>query len=289
MVFDGTQTGNANRLKGYLDGAQITLTITGTLPTTTSNMAGGVFQIGKDPASGGYSGCTADEIGLWNRALNATEITQLYQRAVSRIKFQAKTCTASDCSDNTSWKGPDGTANTYFSELDNMSTQAATPSGTVNAGLPNMTLANFTSQPSANRYFQYRTILESDSATTTLMPEIKTTSIAPNHYDTTSPSVISNSGFTYKALTNYIESLGTGGCSSGITYNISTDKVTWYYYSAGWVAANGTNAQANAASVVASHISTFGGASGTIYIKSYLNSTGNTTCELDNIEVDGAY
>jgi len=288
MVFDGSQSGNSGRLKGFLDGTQITLSYTGTIPTTTSNMAGGVFQIGKDPASGGYSGCTADEIGIWNRALAGTEITQLYQRAASRIKFQIKSCTANDCSDNTSWIGPDGTANTYFSELDNMSTQAAAPSGSVKATLPNMSLASFTSPPSANRYFQYRAVLESDSTTTTLMPEIKTTSIGPFKYDTSSPSIIGNTSFTYKTITNYIESLGTGGCSSGITYNVSNDKVTWYYYNSGWVAANGTNAQANSASTIASHIANFG-TPGPVYIKAYLNSTGNSACELDNIEVDGSF
>lgn len=95
-----------------------------------------------------------DEIAIWNRALDANEITQLYQRGASRLKFQVRSCDDDHCIGET-WKGPDGTSSTYFSELLNMSTQAFTPSGTVNKDLPVMTLSNFTSPPSANRYFQY--------------------------------------------------------------------------------------------------------------------------------------
>src|SRR6185436_19248390 len=46
FTFDGTQTGNSSRLKGYVDGAQKTLTFTGTIPaTTTTNTT--PFNIGK--------------------------------------------------------------------------------------------------------------------------------------------------------------------------------------------------------------------------------------------------
>lgn len=37
MVYDGTQTGNANRLKFYFNGVQKTLTFSGTIPATTSS------------------------------------------------------------------------------------------------------------------------------------------------------------------------------------------------------------------------------------------------------------
>ena len=36
LVFDGTLSGNSNRLKAYVDGTQRTLTYTGTIPSTTT-------------------------------------------------------------------------------------------------------------------------------------------------------------------------------------------------------------------------------------------------------------
>src|SRR5690606_24162050 len=93
---------------------------------------------------------------------------QLYRRGANRVKHQVRVCTAADCSDDpngANWKGPDGTNLTYFSELNN-NTAALAMTGEVKKGLPSMLFSDFTSPVGTSRYFQYRTILESDDAGT---------------------------------------------------------------------------------------------------------------------------
>lgn len=48
VVFDGTLSGNANRLKLFLDGRQMTLNFTGTIPATTQDMVGLDWIFGAD-------------------------------------------------------------------------------------------------------------------------------------------------------------------------------------------------------------------------------------------------
>jgi hypothetical protein len=89
-----------------------------------------------------------DEVSIWKRTLHTSEVFQLYRRGINRLKHQVRICSASDCSDDATganWKGPDGTAQTQFSELFNRGTQSANPSGNVLATAPTMTFSNFTS------------------------------------------------------------------------------------------------------------------------------------------------
>lgn len=77
-LFDGTQTGNANRLKLYVNGSAQTLTFTGTIPATLRN---GTAPLRVGAWSGSltrYFNGRIDELGLWNRVLNTTEIAALY-------------------------------------------------------------------------------------------------------------------------------------------------------------------------------------------------------------------
>lgn len=76
LVFDGTLSGNANRLKAYVDGVQKTLTFKGTVSTsTTTNTT--PFNIGK--MSGEYSNGQVDDTWLYTRALNQAEVQDLMQ------------------------------------------------------------------------------------------------------------------------------------------------------------------------------------------------------------------
>ncbi|HKR81668.1 MAG TPA: DUF4038 domain-containing protein [Candidatus Saccharimonadales bacterium] len=76
LVFDGTLTGNANRLKAYVDGVQKTLTFNGTVGTsTTTNTT--AFNIGK--VSGEYSAGQVDDTWLYARALSQVEVQDLMQ------------------------------------------------------------------------------------------------------------------------------------------------------------------------------------------------------------------
>lgn len=79
MVFDGTVTGNSNRLKGYVDGVQKTLTFGGgSIPATTP--AAGNFHIGQD-AQGGpdrYGNCYIDDVVVYAAvALDSTNVGYL--------------------------------------------------------------------------------------------------------------------------------------------------------------------------------------------------------------------
>ena len=306
MVANGTTNVQANvassavldnqwhHLVGVYDGAHVMLYLDGVLknsPALTGNINVTTIpvQIGRYNSPSRFFTGSVDEVAIWNRVLSANEITQLYQRGGSRVKFQVKSCTAADCSDAT-WKGPDGTINTFFSETFNMSTQAATPSGTVSASLPTMNLQSYTSPVATNRYFQYRTIFESDSSTATLMPNLKSVTVGPIHYDNTTPSVYTKNGTSYYSLSNYIQTLGSNGCAGGITYNLSPDKTNWYYWNGSTWTSTGSATNSNTSAVVAAHVAAYGtqlGTSSPIYVKAYLKSDGTQACELNNIELDG--
>jgi len=74
MIFDGTATGNSNRLKVYKDGVLQTLSFTGTIGTNTEN--------GSPTIEMGYNGLstvagTIVEVGVVGRTISGTEITNL--------------------------------------------------------------------------------------------------------------------------------------------------------------------------------------------------------------------
>jgi hypothetical protein len=75
--FDGSQTGNSNRLKARLDGADVTLTITGTVNAVTSASAayffGGCTGTGVNAVSNFFIG-DIGELLIWTRALSTGEI-----------------------------------------------------------------------------------------------------------------------------------------------------------------------------------------------------------------------
>ena len=79
MVFDGTLTGNSNRLKGYIDGVQKSLTFGGSaIPSTTP--AAGNFYIGQDTqgTTGRYGDAYIDDVVVYAAvALDATNVGYL--------------------------------------------------------------------------------------------------------------------------------------------------------------------------------------------------------------------
>lgn len=48
---------------------------------------------------------------------SANEINELYRRGVNQFAVQVWTCSSADCSDAPVWKGTDGTASSYFTEM----------------------------------------------------------------------------------------------------------------------------------------------------------------------------
>jgi hypothetical protein len=82
MVYDGTATGDANRLKVWVDGVAKTLTVgAGAVPATLRN-DGASLNLGKFGGSlTRYLDGRLDEVAIWSRALAASEVTQLNNAA----------------------------------------------------------------------------------------------------------------------------------------------------------------------------------------------------------------
>ncbi|MCF8302234.1 MAG: T9SS type A sorting domain-containing protein [Bacteroidales bacterium] len=72
-VFDGSQATNDERLKLYINGSEVTLTYSGTIPATTYDLSGkDVFVSYPDGAW--YYGGYLDEMRVWNTARTETQI-----------------------------------------------------------------------------------------------------------------------------------------------------------------------------------------------------------------------
>lgn len=76
-VYDGTQTGNANRLKVYVDKVQQTLTFTGTIDSTTPAGATGAFIVGDLGSNPSWDGLI-DDLRVYTRALTQSDINELF-------------------------------------------------------------------------------------------------------------------------------------------------------------------------------------------------------------------
>ena len=87
MVFDGTQTGNSNRLKCYINGILLSVIYEGTIPATTS-VSNSVFSIGNtegNPVYKNYSDGNIANVQIYNRALSATEVAQNFNATRGRF------------------------------------------------------------------------------------------------------------------------------------------------------------------------------------------------------------
>jgi hypothetical protein len=81
VVYDGSLTGNANRLKVWVNGVQKTLTIgSGAVPATLRN-GGATLYLGRFGGSlFRYLNGDMDEVRLWNSALTPSDVATLYER-----------------------------------------------------------------------------------------------------------------------------------------------------------------------------------------------------------------
>jgi hypothetical protein len=151
--------------KIYVNGV-LSSTSTGTLLPPAGGLALGGGVGGQPNWTGNM-----DEYAIWNRALQPNEALELYRRGANRAKFQVRSCTDAVCSTNPSWLGPDGTNQTYFSEMNNNSVPTANGdpglADSVQTTSPAMTFSSFPSVtvPSSN-FFQYRAVMESDDTGT---------------------------------------------------------------------------------------------------------------------------
>jgi hypothetical protein len=78
FTFDSSQTGNANRLRGYLNGVALTLGFSGTIPATTSNnVLAETIRIGRITYDNSWSTGDFAEFGMWQATLTAAEVASL--------------------------------------------------------------------------------------------------------------------------------------------------------------------------------------------------------------------
>ena len=77
MLYDGTQSSNADKLKVYINGVQQTLAFFGTIPTTVPDTTY-AFRIGAAADNTDYFSGTVDDVRIYNRTLSDQEIKRLY-------------------------------------------------------------------------------------------------------------------------------------------------------------------------------------------------------------------
>lgn len=78
LIFDGSLSGNSNRLKVRVNGRQLTLTFAGTVGTVTESHASSKFALGTiDIASPFYVAGTMCEVIIYERALTEAEVLQV--------------------------------------------------------------------------------------------------------------------------------------------------------------------------------------------------------------------
>jgi hypothetical protein len=296
---------------GFFSGIGMTLYVDGMLQaSSTYNLASaftGFWRIGGDNTAGWVNGLVnyflgrIDEVAVYNRALSAAEVKQLWRRGGNRLKFQVRACTSMTCADNPGWLGPDGSAYSYFSEINNNSLPLAT-NGNVLTTLPDMNFASFAPALSLpnNPYFQYRMIMESDDANAlctyngvaaTCSPEVLSVRAGPSTYPTAG-SLTSTSGTTYHSLTALIPTYGPGGCPGGVSFSLSNNGGTnWYWWNGYlWAPANGTATQSNSpgqltGAILGAFVPQKG--SGPITYRAFLSSSGTTPCSLANVTLNG--
>ena len=87
MVFDGSLTGNSNRLKLYVNGVLQTLTFNGTIPATSSSSVNSIFCIGNTQGTGNndYSDGNFAQVSIYNRALSVSEVLQNFNAQRGRF------------------------------------------------------------------------------------------------------------------------------------------------------------------------------------------------------------
>jgi type II secretory pathway pseudopilin PulG len=141
---------NGATIRSFINGSlDMTSPSTGTVVAPLTQAVGAGYW-----SNGEYFYGSIDEVVIYNRDLSPTEISDHYKRGALRLRHQVRSCDDSLCAGET-FMGPDGTASTYYSELNNSS-----------VSLPSLALSNVPN----NRYFQYKAFFETDSAA--LSPEM---------------------------------------------------------------------------------------------------------------------
>ncbi|MFC1696710.1 LamG-like jellyroll fold domain-containing protein [Nanoarchaeota archaeon] len=96
IVYNGSKTVTADRFKFYINGTEV--------PSSGSTPPTQLSDDGTEPFRFGYSGgnqgpnSTLDEFALWDTALTATDVSNLYKRGSINLDLKARTCDDASCS-----------------------------------------------------------------------------------------------------------------------------------------------------------------------------------------------
>ena len=90
VVYNGSLSGNSNRLKAYINGSEVTLTfdVSYTVPATSASPSSPLCRLGTYASDGTNAWAINGNIAttqIYNRALTATEISQNYNALKSRF------------------------------------------------------------------------------------------------------------------------------------------------------------------------------------------------------------
>ncbi len=304
VAFDGQThhlafTFNAGTLKLYLDGVEDT-SLNKTSDTSITSLFNSTANVGigcnfDNGGQNAPSSSMIDEAAVWNRALSAAEILQLYRRGANRVNALFRTCDDSACSGET-WKGPLDAGGGWFSELHNYTALSSTGdgSGKISLNHPFMDFSKFFPLGLGvlkNRYFQYMLDLESDDAGSacggsTCYPDVTTVTPVPAF------SLVTTVGRSYHGKLIQMDVAMAGSCAGtvdDVRFQLSSDDGTTYQFwnsvTSVWTNVNSTYgdyAQANSKTVINAHLLTFGPATGTLKMKILVPSRTGYTCDVTN-------
>jgi len=214
-----------------------------------------------------------DEVAVYHRTLSDSEILSQYQRGALSLKYQVRSCADAACQAE-DFKGPDGTNDTYYSELDNNDDLT-----------PSLSLQNI----SADRYFQYRAYLETRNSL--YSPSLSQVKIDPIHYPTDYPSIINKYPLPqFTALDGFIEATDSQNQGT-VKYQISNNGTDWYHWSDNQWQKTTKAEEANSSHEIDKQIKSFADSvgEGTFYFQAFLYSDGLQAVELDQVEVSYSY
>jgi hypothetical protein len=86
VVYDGSGSTDAERVKLYINGVQKDLTFTGTIPSTTADLGSNNLMLGSGASSDYFAG-KLDEVRIYDRAITAEEVAKLYQYAPESVNI----------------------------------------------------------------------------------------------------------------------------------------------------------------------------------------------------------
>ena len=140
-------------------------------------------------------------------------------------------------------------------------------------------------------------ILESDNSTAALMPEVKSVTISPNHVNTGSPTITTLNFLSFNTFMQFTDDSASNCPSpSSVTYNLSPNGTTWYYWNGTAWASGGTSVNSNTAIVLNTSIGSPAanpisqyliGTPKNLYVRAYLNSDGTHPCSFSKFQTLG--